>query len=112
MADAPPLRTSIRWPLTGSISITTPSRASARRRVFASLIGRTDLVPTDRPIDGIDTSKFLLGDDDGTGRTTVLFYGPTVNSRQPSGATSRLSFATPSVLTNQSSPRNYRWCTT
>jgi arylsulfatase A-like enzyme len=43
---------------------------------FAGLIGRTDLIPSDRPIDGVDASKFLLGDDDETGRKVVLFHGP------------------------------------
>ncbi len=43
---------------------------------FAGLIGRTDLIPTDRPIDGIDASEFLLGNDDATGRKAVLFHGP------------------------------------
>jgi arylsulfatase len=43
---------------------------------FAGLIGRTDLIPKDRPIDGIDASEFLLGNDDATGRKAVLFHGP------------------------------------
>jgi arylsulfatase len=43
---------------------------------IAGLIGRTDLVPTDRPIDGIDASDFLLGEDETTGRVAVLFHGP------------------------------------
>ena len=33
-------------------------------------------MPTDRPIDGVDASDFLLGDDDTTGRKVVLFHGP------------------------------------
>jgi arylsulfatase A-like enzyme len=68
----------IRWPERIQAGVVTQEMMAAYDWLptFAGLIGRTDLVPTDRPIDGIDTSKFLLGDDDGTGRTTVLFYGP------------------------------------
>lgn len=40
------------------------------------MIGRSDLIPTDRPIDGVDASNFLLGADDTTGRKVVLFHGP------------------------------------
>lgn len=43
---------------------------------LAAMIGRSDLIPTDRPIDGVDASDFLLGDDDTTGRKVVLFHGP------------------------------------
>jgi hypothetical protein len=43
---------------------------------LAAMIGRSDLVPTDRPIDGVDASDFLLGDDETTGRKVVLFHGP------------------------------------
>jgi arylsulfatase A-like enzyme len=43
---------------------------------LAGLVGRTDLIPTDRPIDGIDASKFLLGANDTTERVAVLFHGP------------------------------------
>jgi hypothetical protein len=33
-------------------------------------------VPTDRPIDGIDASKFLLGESPISGRESILFFGP------------------------------------
>jgi len=32
-------------------------------------------VPTDRPIDGVDASAFLLGDSPSSGRDHVIFYG-------------------------------------
>jgi arylsulfatase len=33
-------------------------------------------VPTDRPIDGIDASSFLLGESETSGRESYLFFGP------------------------------------
>ena len=42
---------------------------------MATLIGRSDLVPTDRPIDGVDASDFLLGRSETTGRDHVLYFG-------------------------------------
>ena len=35
-----------------------------------------DLVPKDRPIDGIDASAFMLGKSNTTGRDTYTFFGP------------------------------------
>jgi arylsulfatase len=45
-------------------------------KTFAALAGASDKVPTDRPIDGIDVSAFLLGKSETTGREAVLFFGP------------------------------------
>jgi arylsulfatase A-like enzyme len=42
---------------------------------FAALAGASDKVPTDRPIDGIDASSYLLGKSKTSGRTSVLFFG-------------------------------------
>ncbi len=41
----------------------------------ASLVGESGRVPSDRPIDGVDASAFLLGQDSTTGRDHVIFYG-------------------------------------
>ena len=43
---------------------------------FAALAGASDKVPTDRPMDSVDASKFLTRQerDDGPGRP--LFFGP------------------------------------
>ena len=38
--------------------------------------GNSDGVPKDRPIDGIDTSAFMLGKSTTTGRESYLFFGP------------------------------------
>ncbi len=45
-------------------------------KTFAALAGALDKVPTDRPTDGIDASKFLLGETKESGRETLLFFGP------------------------------------
>ena len=42
---------------------------------LASLVGETARVPTDRPIDGIDASKFMLGQSATTARDHVIYYG-------------------------------------
>jgi arylsulfatase len=44
-------------------------------RTFASLAGAADKVPTDRPMDSVDASKFLLGESQETGRESLLFFG-------------------------------------
>jgi arylsulfatase A-like enzyme len=45
-------------------------------KTFAALAGASDKVPTDRPMDGVDASAFLLGGSDKTGREALLFFGP------------------------------------
>jgi arylsulfatase A-like enzyme len=45
-------------------------------KTFAALAGASDKVPTDRPMDGVDASAFLLGGSETTGRETLLFFGP------------------------------------
>jgi arylsulfatase A-like enzyme len=45
-------------------------------KTFAALAGASDKVPTDRPMDGIDASLFLLGKSQKTGRENILFFGP------------------------------------
>jgi arylsulfatase len=42
---------------------------------LASLVGESQRVPTDRPIDGVDASAFLLGIGATTGRDHVICYG-------------------------------------
>jgi arylsulfatase len=43
---------------------------------LAGMAGASDLVPKDRPIDGIDASAFMLGKSKTTGRDTYMFFGP------------------------------------
>ena len=45
-------------------------------KTFAALAGASDKAPTDRPMDGVDASAFLLGASEKTGREMLLFFGP------------------------------------
>jgi hypothetical protein len=45
-------------------------------KTFAALAGASDKVPADRPMEGTDASRFLLGESGSTGRESVLFFGP------------------------------------
>jgi arylsulfatase A-like enzyme len=42
---------------------------------LAAMIGESDRVPDDRPIDGVDASTFMRGQTTTTGRDHVIFYG-------------------------------------
>ena len=42
---------------------------------LAALAGESTRVPTDRPIDGVDASTFMLGQSATTGRDHVIYYG-------------------------------------
>jgi arylsulfatase len=44
-------------------------------KTFAALAGASDKTPSDRPMDGVDASAFLLGASEKTGRETLLFFG-------------------------------------
>jgi arylsulfatase A-like enzyme len=43
---------------------------------LAGMVGASNLVPKDRPIDGVDASAFMLGKSDTTGRDNYMFFGP------------------------------------
>ena len=68
----------VRWPGRVPAGVVTeePLTAHDWYRTFAELAGASDKVPTDRPIDGVDASGFLLGKDKTSGREAVLFFGP------------------------------------
>ena len=42
---------------------------------LAGLAGASNLVPKDRPIDGLDSSAFMLGKSNTTGRDSYMFFG-------------------------------------
>ena len=67
-----------RWPGKVPAGKVTDQMLSAHDwyKTFAALAGASGKVPTDRPMDGVDASDFLLGRSDKTGRTTLLFFGP------------------------------------
>ena len=67
----------VRWPGKVAASGVTDEIMSAVDWLptLAGLSGEAARVPTDRPIDGLDASKFLLGASRGTGRDHVVYYG-------------------------------------
>ncbi len=68
----------VRWPGKTPAGVVTEEMLSAHDwyKTLAALAGASDKVPTDRPMDGVDASKFLLGHSEQTGRETHLFFGP------------------------------------
>jgi arylsulfatase A-like enzyme len=67
----------VRWP--GKVGAGTVSdeilAAVDWMPTLASLVGESERVPTDRPIDGVDASQYLLGQNPTTGRDHVIYYG-------------------------------------
>ena len=68
----------IRWPGGVSAGVVTEQRLAAVDWLptLAGMVGASELVPKDRPIDGVDASAFMLGKSDETGRDSYLFFGP------------------------------------
>ena len=68
----------VSWPGKVPAGVVTEEMLSAHDwyKTFAALAGASDKVLTDRPMDGIDASKFLLGQSKATGRDGLLFFGP------------------------------------
>jgi arylsulfatase A-like enzyme len=68
----------VRWTGKTPSGVVTEQMLSAHDwyTTFAALAGASDRVPTDRPIDGVDASKFFLGESEETGRDNILFFGP------------------------------------
>jgi arylsulfatase len=67
----------VRWPgkVPAGVITEEPLTAHDWYTTFAALAGASEKVPTDRPIDGIDASEFLLGKSKTSGRQAVLFFG-------------------------------------
>ena len=68
----------IRWPNKIPAGIVTEEIFAVHdwMPTLAGLIGESNRMPKDRPIDGIDASAFMLGKSKTTGRTHYLFFGP------------------------------------
>jgi arylsulfatase len=68
----------VRWPGTVPAGVVSDELLPCHDwyKTFAALAGAGDKVPTDRPMDGVDASEFLLGKNDSTGRETLLHFGP------------------------------------
>jgi arylsulfatase A-like enzyme len=67
----------IRWPGKVSAGVVTNEMLAAVDWLptLAGIAGASNLVPKDRPIDGIDASAFMLGKSDTTGRDSYMFFG-------------------------------------
>jgi arylsulfatase A-like enzyme len=68
----------VRWPGKVPAGVITEEMLSAHDwyKTFATLAGASARVPTDRPLDGVDASEFLLGRSSHSGREGLLFFGP------------------------------------
>jgi arylsulfatase len=67
----------VRWPGKVPAGVVTDEMLSCHDwyKTFAAFAGASDKVPTDRPMDGVDASPFMLGKSEKTGRETLLFFG-------------------------------------
>lgn len=68
----------IRWPGRVPAGLVSQEMLTAHDWLptLAGMVGNSDRVPKDRPIDGIDASAFMLGKSQTTGRESYLFFGP------------------------------------
>jgi arylsulfatase len=68
----------IRWPGAIQPGVVTNEIVSATDWLptLAGFVGAGNLVPKDRPIDGVDASAFILGKSDTSGRDWYMFFGP------------------------------------
>jgi arylsulfatase len=67
----------IRWPGKVPAGVVTEQMLAAVDWLptLAGTVGASNLVPKDRPIDGVDASAFMLGKSDKTGRESYMFFG-------------------------------------
>lgn len=67
----------IRWPGHIPVGVVTQEMFTAEDWLptLAGLVGASNLVPKDRPIDGIDASNFMLGRSATTGRDSLMYFG-------------------------------------
>jgi arylsulfatase len=68
----------LRWPGKVPAGVVTDEMLAAHDwyKTFAALAGASEKVPTDRPMDGVDASEFILGHRDDSPRETYIFFGP------------------------------------
>lgn len=67
----------VRWPGKVPAGVVTEQMFAAVDWLptVASIVGASDRVPKDRPIDGVNASAFMLGKSDKTGRDSYAFFG-------------------------------------
>src|ERR1700736_5958569 len=68
----------IRWPGKVPAGVVTNEMLAAVDWLptLAGMASASNLVPKDRPIDGVDASALMLGKSDTTGRDSYMFFGP------------------------------------
>ena len=68
----------VRWPGKVPAGVISEEMFSAHDwyKTLAALASASDKVPTDRPMDGVDASRFLVGESEHSGRDALLFFGP------------------------------------
>lgn len=82
--------------------------AVERLPTLANLVGESQRVPNDRPIDGVDASAFLLGESPTTEETMSSTTAPMPRSCRSNGKRGRSLFATAKAPAVPSSNRNGR----
>jgi arylsulfatase A-like enzyme len=67
----------VRWPGKTPAGVVTQEMLAAVDWLptLAGIVGAPNLVPKDRPIDGVDASAFVLGNSETTGRDSYMFFG-------------------------------------
>jgi arylsulfatase len=67
----------VRWPGKVPAGVVTEQMFAAVDWLptVAGIVGASDRVPKDRPIDGVNASAFMLGKSDKTGRDSYAFFG-------------------------------------
>jgi arylsulfatase len=67
----------VRWPGKTPADVVTNEMLAAVDWLptLAGMAGASKLVPTDRPIDGVDASAFMVGKSNTTGRDSYMFFG-------------------------------------
>src|SRR5262245_5592600 len=67
----------IRWPGQVPAGVVTNEMLAATDWLptLAGMVEASNLVPKDRPIDGVDASAFMLGKSKTTGRDSYMFFG-------------------------------------
>jgi arylsulfatase len=67
----------IRWPGKIPAGVVTQEMLAAVDWLptLAGMVGSSNLVPKDRPIDGVDASAFMVGKSETTGRNSYMFFG-------------------------------------
>ena len=68
----------VRWPGKVPAGVISEEMLSAHDwyKTLAAVASASDKVPTDRPMDGVDASRFLVGESQHSGRDALLFFGP------------------------------------